>query len=137
MKFVEDLRIRYKGWKDRRFLQKHRCDDWEQYHQRYDPNVCYPCSRIKDFYKGYPYVFVFDGGSEDIFIQYGDWMQGLTVIKDWAKNHCTEKYRCDIHRVMRDYWSQQWEMNELGGGDYLFFAFKNEMDHFRFALRWG
>jgi hypothetical protein len=140
MKFaaIENIRSRYKEWKDRRFLKKHHCRDWEQYHRAYDPDVCYGSSKIKSYYRGYPHVFVFNCGSEDPFLRGRDWEAEYVIIRDWAKQHCTGgKYRHDIHRVMLEYWSQEWEMNELGGGDHLFFAFKDDMDYFKFSLRWG
>jgi hypothetical protein len=31
----------------------------------------------------------------------------------------------------------QWEINELGGGDYIFAAFKNEQDFNWFLMRWS
>ena len=133
---LELLKHKYSAWKDARFLKKHRCDDWAQYHHRNDPDVCYGCSRIKDFYRGYPHQAVFCNANSDPFNQYGDWLQGLTEIKNWTKDNCTDKWRHDFHRVMRDHWSGDWEMNELGGGDYLFFAFKSERDCLMFNLRW-
>jgi hypothetical protein len=31
----------------------------------------------------------------------------------------------------------EWTINELGGGDHVFIAFKNEQDLIMFALRWS
>jgi hypothetical protein len=31
----------------------------------------------------------------------------------------------------------QWECNDIGGGDYLFAAFKNERDFSWFLMRWS
>jgi hypothetical protein len=31
----------------------------------------------------------------------------------------------------------QWEFNDIGGGDYIFAAFKDEQDFVMFALRWA
>lgn len=137
MLFLESARAYYKEWRDRRFLKKHHCDNCEQYHRRFDPDVAYAASMIRNYYHGYPYIFVFNNNVDDPLKGYGDWMQGLATITQWAKLHCKYKFRHDFHRVIYNNWTNEWEMNELGGGDYLFFAFKDEVDHFHFSLRWG
>ena len=45
-------------------------------------------------------------------------------------------WRTDIHRVIKDYWGNL-ELNDIGGSDALFFAFKNQEDCFMFKLKWG
>jgi hypothetical protein len=31
----------------------------------------------------------------------------------------------------------EWHINELGGGDYIFIAFKDEVDFMMFMLKWA
>lgn len=100
-----------------------------------DPDHNVRATRVKDIYFGYPYVYGYETPSGTPWFQFGDWLEGLTVIKDWCDANCKDKWREDIHRVIKDYWSE-WEINELGGGDILFFAFKNEKDYMLFLLRW-
>jgi hypothetical protein len=33
--------------------------------------------------------------------------------------------------------ANEWEINELGGGDYIFVAFKEQRDYTWFILRWN
>jgi hypothetical protein len=44
----------------------------------------------------------------------------------------------DFHRAMNapgTAW--EWHINELGGGDYIFAAFKDPEDFFMFSLKWA
>jgi hypothetical protein len=109
---------------------------WTQaeYDRAYDPGTNFRASRVKDMYPGYPYVFELEYAL-GFWTQFGDWAQGLSIMKDWAQEHCKDKWRDDFHRVIKDYWGD-WECNELGGGDVLFFAFKSEQDCMWFTLRW-
>ena len=61
-------------------------------------------------------------------------------MSNWCEKNCKGKHRYDIHRVVlensditinNDYW-----FNDLGGYDYLFFAFEKEEDYAWFCLRW-
>jgi len=142
LKIFEKARARYKAWKDQRFLKRHHCSSWEQYHRAYDPDVWQACGRIKDFYHGYPYVYCIDNVDHYAFqllYDYGPggarW--GYHVINQWCKENCKDKHRVDVHRVERNLWSREWEMNEISGGDYPFFAFKNERDYVNFILKWS
>jgi hypothetical protein len=53
----------------------------------------------------------------------------------WCNENCTDKFRFDFHRVLST--SNGWEINEIGGGDYIFFACKNPKDYTLFLLRWS
>jgi hypothetical protein len=57
-------------------------------------------------------------------------------MEEWCYQTCENKFRVDWHRVVRNYWGK-WEENSIGGGDYLFFAFKSSKDAVMFSLRWG
>jgi hypothetical protein len=56
----------------------------------------------------------------------------------WCDQHCKGKHRMDFHRAINaPATAYQWEINELGGGDYIFAAFKNEQDFNWFLMRWS
>lgn len=133
-----NLLDRFQRWKDKRFLRKQGFDNWEQYHRHHDPRLNKRAPSIKRFYHGYPYVHAFTNVNSDPWIAYGDWLTGLSHIKDWCKDHCKGAWRYDIHRVMDTAYppSKDWNFNEFGG-DYLFFAFENEKDFVWFSLRWS
>ena len=135
------LKLRYTSWKDARFLKKHHCDSWEQYRHRFDNDVCHRASRIVDYYPGYPYVYclasrnhyayelLYDNGP-------GGYRYGYHDIIDWCRKHCKGKHRSDMHRVVNDLYFGEWIINEIGGGDHFFFAFKDEKEYNWFILRW-
>ncbi len=71
-------------------------------------------------------------------------------MRDWAEKNCMDKCRWDIHRVIREKglirneyddtirWTdtEEFSLNDVGGHDVLFFAFKNKKDLTWFKLRW-
>jgi hypothetical protein len=135
MQFIKVIKEWYQAWRDRRFLKKHCCNNWEQYLRQTDPDVFYPATRIRDFYHGYPYVYCFENRSHQIY-QWDLGFDGSAEIVDWTKFYCQGKVRFDGFRCVKD--SQgDWCTNELGGGDYYFAAFKKELDMFNFILRWA
>lgn len=109
--------------------------DWEHYRRQYDADHNYRASRVKDYFHGYPYVYVFENHNHDIY--YWDIaVDGIYVASQWCEKNCKDKYRFDFLRVYQNYWGD-WEINEIGGGDYIFAAFKNERDYMLFMLRWS
>ena len=98
--------------------------------------------RVKDFYGGYKYVYCFEDRSHyayELVYDYGPGgiRYGNDDIYDWLDQHATFTSRMDMHRVIRyPSTSMEWEFNDLGGGDYIFVAFKNEKDYMMFLLRW-
>lgn len=131
------LRTKIKSWKDNRFLRKHGCEDWEQYHYRYDPDIWKIATRIKDYYRGYPYVYCIENRNHKAY----EWdlaYDGMYVINKWMKANCKDKFRLDYHRAMNaPSTGWEWQINELGGGDYVFAAFKTERDLSWFLMRWS
>jgi hypothetical protein len=128
------IQKRYLEWRERRFLAAHGCETREQYDYRYDPGVNRRASRVKDFYHGYPYVYCFENRDHDVY--YWDvGIDGIYVLSQWCKENCTDKFRFDCHRVSST--SSGWEIDGLGGGDYIFFACKNPKDYTLFLLRWA
>ena len=131
---LKALKTRYYEWKKTRFLRKHGCETWHQYHRRYDLDFNMHANRIKDMYQGYPHVFAFPKSKGGVWEQWGDWLIGLTVMREWCDKNCKDKWREDI--VEAYHTTYGWEINALSGG-VLFFAFKDERDFMMFALRWG
>jgi hypothetical protein len=49
-----------------------------------------------------------------------------------------DKFRSDILRVIKcPATANEWELNDIGGGDALFYAFKDSRDYTMFLLRWS
>lgn len=134
---LEDLKSRWDFYRHAAYSKKHGITE-DEYQWQNDPDRNVRATRIKDYYHGYPYQVIFTTSRGDPWTRYGTWLEGLSSIKDWCKETCDDKWRCDIHRVIKcPATANQWEMNEIGGGDALFFAFKSEHDCFLFKLKWG
>lgn len=124
---------------DRKFLQKNGCYTWRQYNKNNDPRINLYANKISEFYFNYSIVHAFT----DVIPfsrGYDDWLIALKDMSNWCEKNCKGKHRYDIHRVVlensditinNDYW-----FNDLGGYDYLFFAFEKEEDYAWFCLRW-
>lgn len=136
-RYISLLRNKIKTWQDNRFLKKNGCETWKQYHYRNDPDVFYPATRIKDYYHGYPYVYCFENRQHEVY--YWDLgIDGTYIVGNWCEENCKDKFRLDFHRAMNapgTAW--EWHINELGGGDYIFAAFKDPKDYTWFLMRWS
>jgi len=132
---TDNLKGRWDFYRHAAFLKK---TGWteEQYQHFKDPNRDERASRIKDYYHGYPYIVVFESSRGDPWTRYPSWIQAYNAIEMWCEENCKDKFRSDIHRVMQDYWGN-WELNDIGGIDALFFVFKSQEDCFMFKLKWG
>jgi hypothetical protein len=132
---ISKLKQVYVDWKERRFLKRHGCENRKQYERRYDPDIHYRATEIKQFYHGYPYIHCFENRAHQIY-----WwdlgLDGSKEIVEWAEANLEGKFRFDGHRCIKNYWGE-WEINEIGGGDYYFVAFKSDLDMFNFKLRWA
>jgi len=62
---------------------------------------------------------------------------GHYVINKWCKENLKDKFRFDYLRVFQDSYTQEWHINEIGGGDYSFIACKDRLDMAAFKLRWA
>jgi hypothetical protein len=139
---IKLIQERYREWRDQRFLKRHHCETWEQYHRWYDPDIARRASDITNWYHGYPYVHRIESYHHYAYRLIRDYgpggvMYGYYDIDEWCRDNCQGKFRSELHRVSWNHWSQRWEMDELGGGDYVFFAFKDQQDYLLFALRWS
>jgi len=69
---------------------------------------------------------------------HGVWpyLDSVDKMIEWCEQNCQGKWRNDWHR---GFWDHQgnFEFNGIGGGDIMFFAFKEETDYVWFKLRWS
>jgi hypothetical protein len=108
-----------------------------------DPDIKRFADRVSDFYFGYPTVLEFTTTRGRPFTDYDSWMVAYQTMIQWCKDNCQDKWREDIHRVTKqtglDMDSKEypdWHFSDIGGGDVLFFAFKDERDAMLFTLKW-
>ena len=147
MKILRRIKAYLRYRKNKHFLKKHDCASWKHYKRKYDPDVIHRATIISQYYHGYPYIVAFENAPPASVIDWRDWM---TQMRDWCEDNCLDKVRYDIHRVIREkglihneyddtmMWSdiEEFSMNDIGGWDVLFFAFKREQDMMWFRLRW-
>jgi hypothetical protein len=126
----------YQNWKHRRYLKKM---GWtqKQYEYHTDPDRNIRASRVQDYFQGYTHVHCFENRKHQIY--YWDLgYDGSREIMEWCEDNCKDKFRFDCLRVINcPATAWQWEINEIGGGDYYFTAFKNQEDAIMFTLRWS
>ena len=126
--FADKVKHRYILWRSG-------YKDWNTYLRMTDPDISWRASRIVDFYHGYPYVYCIENRNHLAY--YWDLgLDGSWRLHQWCEKNCKDKFRFDGHRVLKNYWGE-WEVNEIGGGDYMFAAFKNERDFNWFMLKWS
>ena len=147
MKFIQRFKAYLRYRKNKNFLKKHGCSTWVQYKREHDPDVIYRANLVNQYYHGYPYLCYFEEAPPASKVHWQDWLREM---RDWCETNCSDKVRYDIHRVIREkglihneyddtmIWSDidEFSMNDVGGWDVLFFAFKNEKDYAWFKLRW-
>ncbi len=127
----------FKNWKHRRLLKK-RGWSQRQYDLHYDPDFNSCANRITDVFCGYPHLIAIYN-TEPFTRNYSNWEEGYRAANAWCSEHCTGKWRESIHRVLWDkygYNEPAWVVNEIGGKDIMFFAFKNQEDAIMFTLKW-
>jgi len=149
MNLVARIFTKFSQWKDSRFLKKHGCVSWEQYHWRNDPGILYRASTVKDYYRGYPFVHCFERREHHAYQSIydhgpGDFRDGIHEIKEWCDQYCQGKFRIECHRVIKGDGlgldgsvSDEWWFNEIAGGDYYFAAFKDARDLTWFMMKWS
>ena len=134
---IEQLKQRWKGYKEKRFLEAHGCKTWSEYERRYDKDIGPMARWAHTFYHGYPHIFPLDPqGLRDYgmlgVLPYHDLVGQMT---EWCEKNCKGKWRNDWHRGFWDH-NGNYEFNGIGGGDIMFFAFKEESDYIWFRLVW-
>lgn len=127
----------YQDWRDRRFLRKHGCRNREEYNLKYDPLHNPIATRLVDFYHGYKYIYCFENHKHQIYYSDVAYVGSYNVTK-WCRKNLSGKWRLDGHRAIKyPSTGNEWEINEIGGGDYIFAAFTDECDYMLFTLRWS
>ena len=147
-----DMRLRIKArirkYLAERKLKKSGYLTWQSYRHNRDDNVCRYADKVSDFYSGYKYVYCDDSQKGYAYQCVADWGPGglrfgYEDMRDWCEIKCRFRYRMDIHRLLKqtglgvngeEY--PEWYFNDVGGTDYVYFAFQNEQDYMHFLLRW-
>jgi hypothetical protein len=143
------LKARIRKYCAERKLAKSGYVNWASYRHNRDNDVCRYADKVSDFYSGYKYIYRCDTPGHYAYKCVGDYGPGGLVfgyneIRSWCDWHTRFKWRMDIHRVYKqtglgingdtheDYW-----FNDIGGGDFVYFAFQDEGDYLMFMLRWS
>lgn len=143
MKFIRRIKAFIRKYKAERKLEKSGYKSWDVYRRMRDPDVVYYANRVKDFYQGYKFVHCIENRNHyayELLYDYGPGgiRYGADDIYDWMDKTARFKSRMDMHRVIRyPSTANEWEFNDMGGGDYIFVAFKDEKDYMLFLLRWS
>jgi hypothetical protein len=133
------MRIRKKRAEKK--LKKSGYTSWRYYKHCRDTDVQKYANYVEDFYKGYPYVYAIKNYKHYAFLRLADYGPGgqwfgYDEMTEWCEEKIRWNYRRDIHRVIENA-SGLTEFNDIGGSDYIYFAFKNEKDFTHFLLRWS
>lgn len=144
------IKARIRKYLAERKLKKSGYDSWRVYRHNRDNDVCRYADKVSDFYSGYKYVYMcIDNPNHYTYKCVADYGPGglrfgYEDMRDWCELKCRFKYRMDINRVLKqtgigidgqEY--PEWYFNDIGGNDYVYFAFQNEQDYVHFMLRWG
>lgn len=121
----------------------------DQFQYIEDPDRNQRANAVKDYYFGYPRVYVWHNSNGLPWSQYNGWSECYKAMNIWCKENCKAKWRQDILRTSRQIsWQRQsddtllqthtdeWVLDDLGGGDCLFYAFKSNKDYVNFLLKW-
>lgn len=138
--FKMGLKERYRNWRHQCYLKKHNLTQ-RQYDLIHDPDYNARGNRVRrDIFHGYPHVFPYPPtGMKDYGFHGVSWhVEHVEEMMAWCEANCRDKWRNNWHRVLRDVWyDDEWDVNEIGGGDIMFFGFKDSHDAMMFALRWS
>ena len=147
MKIIR-LKARIRKYLAERKLKKSGYLTWQSYRHNRDPDVVRYADKVSDFYSKYKYVFMCDT-KHYAYECIADWGPGglrfgYEDMRDWCELKCRFKYRMDINRVYRQTGigldgdtQEDWWFNDIGGSDFVYFAFMNEQDYVHFMLRWS
>lgn len=134
---TESLKERWDFYRHAAYLKKRGWTE-EQYQDYNDPDRNIRATRIKDYYWGYPYTHSFTSTRTLPWTEFGNWMDCHEAMNQWCRENCRGKFRSDILRVLKaPSTGNEWELNDIGGGDALFYAFKDPKDYTMFLLRWS
>jgi hypothetical protein len=135
------LKARIRKWKAERKLKKSGYESWSQYKRNRDDAVNAYANDVDEFYTGYPYVYAcldYNHYAYSTLWDYGPGgrRHGWHDMIDWCEEKIRWNYRCDVHCVWKNVWGKM-ELNDIGGHDIIYFAFKHERDYVLFMLRWS
>jgi len=129
---IQALIEKWKSWKLHHLLRTSGCETIEQYNHIYDPDINRRATTIPRFYFNYPYVVKIP----EVYAE-SDFYIGVDILTQWCKQHCKGKWRHDWHRILYpDYWMEidGYNINDIGGSDFVFFAFQSDRDYNWFIL---
>lgn len=132
---IKKLKERWKGYKEKRFLENYGCETWREYERKYDPDVGFRARWAHTYYHSYPHILPMDPQKFSGWAQGGTIFQLVDKMTEWCEQNCQGKWRNDWHRGFWDAHGN-YELNSIGGGDIMFFAFKEESDYVWFTLTW-
>ena len=140
-KIISRIRALIRGYKAKRKLKKSKYENWAQYKHNRDPDVNRYANYIDDFYKNYPYIYACPNPNHYAYTLLYDYgpgghRYGFHDIQDWCSEKIRWDFRCDMHRVYENQWGKM-ELNDIGGYDTIYFAFKRKQDFTHFLLRWS
>ena len=124
------IQTQYREWQERRFLRRYGVGSRAAYEYIYDPRIMWGASLVRDFYHGYAQVVRVD----NVCLDLRSHRQRRADIAAWCRENCQGHVRADMLRASHIH--GEWQLDELGGGDYYFVAFERDDDHTLFALRW-
>jgi hypothetical protein len=138
---IKELKERYKNYKEKKFLESYGCKTWKEYERRYDKDIGPRQNNAKTFYYGYPYLFVTPDkrdkrGMGIAFLEGGWSVETVDQMIEWCEKNCKGKWRNDWLRGFWSSYNNEFLINEIGGEDYMFFAFKEKSDYIWFNLVW-
>ena len=135
---IQQLKDRWKGHKERRFLESNGCKTWYEYERKFDPDFSAGARYVVNAYHGYPHIYqVTDYAIKWKMVRPA--AISFSKIHDviaWCNQNCQGKWRNDWHRVILDTTCMRYEIDGIGGSDIMFFAFKEESDFIWFKLVW-
>jgi hypothetical protein len=136
MDMIKQLKERWKGYKEKRFLESYGCETWREYERKFDADVGPHARWAHTYYHGYPHVLPIDSQKFINWVRGGEpYYELVKNMIEWCEQNCQGKWRNDWHRGFWDH-GGNYELNSIGGGDIMFFAFKEESDYIWFKLTW-
>lgn len=132
MLILDKLRNKVHEFRERRFLNKHGCYNWKQYHRKYDSDFFASARYVKNAYRGYKFV----AKLPEEFYVFPMYLDTTVDVEKWCEENCQGKFRGDWFRCIYDPKYDDYEVNEMGGMDELFYAFQEEKDYMWFKLVW-
>lgn len=141
MRLINRIKAWFRKKRSDKKLKKSGYRSWRHYKHNRDTDVQKYANYVENFYKGYPYVYAIKDYKHYAFQKLADYGPGgqwfgYDEMTEWCEEKIRWNYRRDIHRVIENA-SGLTEFNDIGGSDYIYFAFKNEKDFTYFLMRWS